>query len=687
MQRRAVSKSRMVILLSLALINVCGAGSVHLKGWVLKGDLGSTPKRISDCLPLSDQSNEGQWSPYVPMTDEFEDGTLDAEKWWPNNPSWLGRQPAFFWSKNVTVSEGKLHLTMRKQEAPEAPKGKGYHTYTSAAVQSKGLVKYGYFEIKAKPMNSHGSSSFWFYHNTPELWTEIDVFEIGGRAPGFERKYNMNVHVFKTPTEKEHWSSGGVWLAPADLVDDYHVYGFEWGADKLKWYFDGVLVRWVENTHWHQALTLNFDSETMPKWFGLPNDEDLPSTYSIEYVRTWKRSDALVDGLTEAMEGVFAKSKGMIEHTMKVTGYAMQIQREEGGDPLTVQAGALLHDVGIPKAKEVHGSSAGKYQEIEGPPIARKIMTDLGMEPARIDLVGRIVANHHSAAHPETVATPEFKAVWDADWLVNFPGRYRKKSNDEKQALIEEIFKTAKGKALGRSLFADEGASRLPVGEEYKLVWSDEFEGDALDMDKWNYRQLGPRRDAVNVKDTVTLNGKGRLVLTTKRSGSEYHTAMIGTQGKFDTTFGYFECRVKLQEQLGHWSAFWLQSPSLGKPLGDPGKAGTEIDIFEYLRKDGDRVHHNLHWDGYSKEHHKHAGKTVTVEGLSTGWHTVGLLWTETEYVFYIDGQETWRSSAGVSHRDEYIILSLEVGKWAGAIANATLPDPFYVDYVRVYQK
>jgi len=453
-----------------------------------------------------------------------------------------------------------------------------------------------------------------------------------------------------------------------------------------------VLVRWVENTHWHQELTLNFDSETMPEWFGLPNDGDLPSTYSIEYVRAWKRraaseTAALRDQLIEEMEMGFSENHGMIEHTMKVYGYAMQIQRDEGGDPLIVQAGALLHDIGIPKAREVHGSGAGKYQEIEGPPIARRIMTTLGMKPERIEPVCRIIANHHSAADPETIATPEFKAVWDADWLVNFPSRYRNRSNEEKQKLIEEIYKTAKGKALAQGMFVNERAGGLPVGKEYKLVWSDEFDGDALDLSRWDYRGLGPRRDAVNVKDTVTLDGKGHLVLTTKRSGAEYRTAMIGTQGKFETTFGYFEVRVKLQEQIGHWSAFWLQSPSLGDPLGDPAKAGTEIDIFEYLRKDGDRVHHNLHWDGYSKEHHKHSGKTVTVEGLGTGWHTVGLLWTETAYVFYIDGQETWRSTEGLSHRDEYIILSLEVGKWAGAIAAATLPDPLHVDYVRVYQK
>jgi beta-glucanase (GH16 family) len=245
---------------------------------------------VTDDFPLSDQSNEGKWIKYPVMSDEFEGAELDPSKWYPTNPKWLGRQPAYFWPGNVKVRDGKLHLTMRKQEVPEMPKDKGYHTYTSAAVKSKTTVKYGYFEIKCKPMKSHGSSSFWFYDSTPDIWTEIDVFEIGGGAPGFEKKYNMNVHVFRTPTENEHWSMHGVWVAPANLATDYHVYGLQWDKDRMAWYFDGVLVRWVENTHWHQALTLNFDSETMPKWFGLPNDDDLPSTYSIEYVRAWKSS-------------------------------------------------------------------------------------------------------------------------------------------------------------------------------------------------------------------------------------------------------------------------------------------------------------------------------------------------------------------------------------------------------------
>jgi len=437
---------------------VCHAAERRPRGWAREGALGWAPERVSDSLPLSDQGNAGDWLRYEPMSDEFAGAVLDPDKWWPRNPRWLGRQPACFLPDNVTVSGGKLHLTMRKQEVPETLKKKGYHTYTSAAVQSKSTVKYGYFEIKARPMKSHGSSSFWFYWNTPDRWTEVDVFEIGGGAPGFERKYNMNVHVFRTPTEKEHWSMHAAWEAAADLADDFHVYGLEWGKDKIKWYFDGVLVRWVENTHWHQALTLNFDSETMPKWFGLPRDEDLPSTYSIEYARAWKRRDApelaaLLDRVVERMESVFGENAGLIDHTMKVYGYAQEIQLRKGGDPCIVKVAALLHDIGIPKAKEKHGSSAGRYQEMEGPPIARKILTDLEVEAAAIDHICRIIANHHSAADPDTVATVEFKAVWDADWMVNFPRRYRDKSDAERQRLVDEIFMTAYGKRLARDRF------------------------------------------------------------------------------------------------------------------------------------------------------------------------------------------------------------------------------------------
>jgi len=76
-------------------------------------------------------------------------------------------------------------------------------------------------------------------------------------------------------------------MSPWNLADDFHVYGFEWDPRWLQYFVDGVLVRKVENLCWHYPLSLIFDSEAMPTWFGMPQDKDLPSTYSVDYVRAW----------------------------------------------------------------------------------------------------------------------------------------------------------------------------------------------------------------------------------------------------------------------------------------------------------------------------------------------------------------------------------------------------------------
>jgi beta-glucanase (GH16 family) len=221
------------------------------------------------------------------LTDEFEGNSFDTTKWFRRNPTWLGRQPAFFSENNVTVAGGSLNLTMKKEEPDTILRKRGYNTYSSAAVKSRNTVLYGYFEIRAKAMNSNGSSAFWFYDQAPGLWTEIDVFEICGKGER-ENQYNMNIHVFRTPLKNEHWSKNSEWRAPYRFADDFHVFGLEWTPYVIRWYVDGDTVRTSENTHWHQPLTMNFDSETMPDWFGLPADNDLPSTFSIDYVRTWK---------------------------------------------------------------------------------------------------------------------------------------------------------------------------------------------------------------------------------------------------------------------------------------------------------------------------------------------------------------------------------------------------------------
>jgi beta-glucanase (GH16 family) len=222
-----------------------------------------------------------------------------------------------------------------------------------------------------------------------------------------------------------------------------------------------------------------------------------------------------------------------------------------------------------------------------------------------------------------------------------------------------------------------------PEGKRWQLIWHDEFEGDRLDETKWNRLGDWKRRDGYWVQDDAYLNGKGSLVLRTRRDGDRFTCGAINTRGKFEHAFGYFEARCQMPKQPGHWSAFWLMAAGVNT-VGNEGRDGTEIDIVEMPWRDG-RLTANLHWDGYGPAH-KSDGRKFTVAGVTEGFHTYGLLWLPAEYVFYVDGQEVWRSRAGgVSQVPEFIKLTDEIGTWAGDIRQAKLPDYFEVDYVRVY--
>lgn len=222
-----------------------------------------------------------------------------------------------------------------------------------------------------------------------------------------------------------------------------------------------------------------------------------------------------------------------------------------------------------------------------------------------------------------------------------------------------------------------------PEGQEWKLVWHDEFDGKTLDPAKWE-RPNHPRRDHFWRADSAFLNGKGQLVLRTEEIDGKYHSPCVRTRSHYEKAFGYFETRCKLPAQPGFWPAFWLYHGRVNR-VGDEGRDGTEIDIFEFPQRDG-QVHHALHWDGYGKEHQQ-AGHDSRPKNILDGeYHVFSLWWSPTEYVFYVDGVETWRTSAGgVCQIPLYLKWSVEIGDWAGNITKAKLPDDTLVDYVRVY--
>lgn len=165
-------------------------------------------------------------------------------------------------------------------------------------------------------------------------------------------------------------------------------------------------------------------------------------------------SDAAVcDKLVAAMKVVFGDDKKRIDHAIAVLEGAEAIQPAVNADALIVKAAAILHDIGIKKAEELYGTPSPKYQQIEGPPIARKIMVDLNLPGDTVEKVCRIIANHHTATDVETVGTPEFTAVWDADWLVNLPDIYPNVEQEELEGIIKKTFRTEKGLQLATEKF------------------------------------------------------------------------------------------------------------------------------------------------------------------------------------------------------------------------------------------
>jgi HD superfamily phosphodiesterase len=154
--------------------------------------------------------------------------------------------------------------------------------------------------------------------------------------------------------------------------------------------------------------------------------------------------------LTAEMKNIFSEDQKRIDHAMNVLRYAELINEKEGGDAVIVTAAAILHDIGIQRAEEKYGSSAGNYQEIEGPPIARDILSDYEFDGDMIDHVCRIIANHHS---DKDIDTLEFRIIWDADWLVNIPDEFDVENKPIMERIIKRVFKTSTGRGLASELY------------------------------------------------------------------------------------------------------------------------------------------------------------------------------------------------------------------------------------------
>lgn len=162
------------------------------------------------------------------------------------------------------------------------------------------------------------------------------------------------------------------------------------------------------------------------------------------------RAITIKDKLLKELEEYFGTDTKRIEHAKKVMGYAEELLQQEKADWHIVIPASILHDVGIKVAEEKYGSSAGHYQEKEGPEIAKKILLKTGLKKEDINEICEIVANHHS---PGKINTQNFKVLYDADWLVNLKDEADTKDKSKLSKVIDRVFLTSTGKELAKKIY------------------------------------------------------------------------------------------------------------------------------------------------------------------------------------------------------------------------------------------
>jgi hypothetical protein len=164
-----------------------------------------------------------------------------------------------------------------------------------------------------------------------------------------------------------------------------------------------------------------------------------------------QKEDLFKDRVAIEMKRYFKRDFKRIGHATRVARYAERIGKKERGNLAVILTAAYLHDIGIPESEIKYGSSAAKYQEKEGPPIARSILITLGAKEALIDEVCDIIAHHH---HPKTDETINFKVLYDADLITNIEENCKENPLDayKLNKMIENRFLTGGGREEARKV-------------------------------------------------------------------------------------------------------------------------------------------------------------------------------------------------------------------------------------------
>ena len=268
---------------------------------------------------------------------------------------------------------------------------------------------------------------------------------------------------------------------------------------------------------------------------------------------------------------------------------------------------------------------------------------------------------------------------------------------------------TRKARTITVAIFATFCAVGVCLAEG-ELVWSDEFDGTALNTSNWEimigdgsaygisgwgnneWQYYTSREENLYVAD-------GYLHIVARQEsyeGFSYTSARIRSENRADFRYGRMEGRLKLPSTTGIWPAFWMMPTD--SPYGGWAAAG-EIDIMECINT-ATTVYGTLHFGGTWPNNTSSGGAYSPGVNFGDDFHVYALEWEPDIMRWYVDGvlyhtetSDHWYSDAAPENDrapfDQWFHFLLNVavgGNWPGyPDGTSVFPQEMVVDYVRVY--
>jgi beta-glucanase (GH16 family) len=248
-------------------------------------------------------------------------------------------------------------------------------------------------------------------------------------------------------------------------------------------------------------------------------------------------------------------------------------------------------------------------------------------------------------------------------------------------------------------VFAAAPPSDGPCGPGWRTLWQDQFEGNALDPDKWSY-ELGAggwgnqelQEYTASQANLRVEGGELKIQAVHDAADGSYTSARIRTKGKFDLRFGRVSARMRLPSGQGPWPAFWMlgaEFDAVGWPYCG------EIDVLESGRPGG-VVSGAIHFAGKQGRHDYY--KEETVLPRPGEYHVYAIEWDSSRIVWTIDGKKFFSRRFDEPYMEAFtrrffLLLNLAVGGPATAYTGFKPPDPsvfpqtLTVDWVLACQK